>query len=100
MLRRYKKREAISPTELRAFIMEYLEKYPDSKDTIMGIAQWWVSEKPGRVEAVLEELVEKGLIEKKTFSSLVLYSLSSIFKKDKKIKSSYWMTVEPKKEES
>ena len=86
MLRRYKKKKPLNPTDLKASIVEYLEKHPDSKDTIMGIAQWWVAEKQSRVEAVLEKLVEEGLVEKKIFSSLVLYSLSSVFKKSKKWK--------------
>jgi len=100
VLKRYKKRALTSTAELKASIVEYLEKYPGSKDTILGIAQWWVSESPDKVEAVLEELIEKGLIEKKNFSSFVLYSLSSTFKKDQEIESSRWVTAKPSKEES
>jgi hypothetical protein len=81
MLRRFNKRKPLNPTELKASIVEYLEKHPESKDTITGIARWWVSEKPSRVEAVLDELVEEGLVQKKAFSSLVLYSLSSVGKR-------------------
>lgn len=81
MLRRYGKREIVSRSGLKAKLIQYLEQYPEAKDTIMGIAQWWVSEKPDQVETVLEELVDKGLIEKKNCSSLVLYSLNVAFKK-------------------
>jgi hypothetical protein len=84
MLKRHKKREASSPSGLKSKIVQYLEQHPEAKDTILGIARWWVSEQPDRVEAVLEELVEKGLIEKKNFSSFILYSLSVAFKKGKK----------------
>jgi len=85
---RYEKKEKeASPSELKAAIVEYLEKYPEAKDTIVGIAGWWVSEDPHQVEKVLEELVEKGLIEKKNFSSLVLYSLGLAFKRKMESKS-------------
>jgi hypothetical protein len=96
-LKDYKKRVSGRSADLKEAILEYFEKYPESKDTILGIAQWWVSESPEKVEAVLEELVEKGLIEKRNFSSLVLYSLNSSSRKDK-IKSSPWAAIKTKKE--
>ena len=101
MLRQYKKREIVTKSGLKAKLVQYLEQYPEAKDTIMGIAQWWVSEKPDQVETVLEELVEKGLIEKKNFSSLVLYSLSLAFKKGKESDQHVWQrSTKPNKEES
>lgn len=84
MFRRYNRRGGGSQSELKSSLVDYLEKHPEAKDTIVGIARWWVFEKPDQVEAVLQELVEKGLIEKKNFSSLVLYSLGLAFKKGKK----------------
>jgi len=84
VLRGYKKRGTVTKSGLKAKLIRHFEQYPDAKDTIIGIAQWWVSEDPQQVQMVLEEMVTKGLIGKKSFSSLVLYSLDLAFKKGKK----------------
>src|SRR5205085_12125644 len=48
-------------------ILRYLEKYPDAKDTLEGIAQWWLlkslaAKKVMEVERAVAFLLAEGLI--------------------------------------
>jgi len=45
-------------------IEAYLYRYPEAKDTVRGIAEWWVDGKCGDVEQALELLIAHGLIRK------------------------------------
>ena len=48
-----------------AFEIEaYLCRHPKAKDTVRGIAEWWVERKSGEVEQALEMLITHGLITK------------------------------------
>ena len=54
--------------ELADEILRYLLEHPEAKDTIDGIADWWLTERRVRqgiveVEAALGHLVERGLID-------------------------------------
>jgi hypothetical protein len=53
--------------ELACAILRYLETYPEAKDTLEGIAQWWLwRELPeqlvGEVEQAVSLLVSRGLL--------------------------------------
>jgi len=48
-------------------ILQYLQAHPDAKDTLDGIAQWWLlkewtERKHQQIEASLSELVSSGLV--------------------------------------
>lgn len=48
-------------------ILSYLAENPDAQDTLKGISEWWLSERPGRPNAVAVEkavasLVASGLV--------------------------------------
>ncbi len=48
-------------------ILRYLLEHPDAADTAEGIRAWWLQRQgatrtAGDVEAVLEEMVERGLL--------------------------------------
>ena len=53
--------------EIAQAILRYLETYPEAKDTLEGIAQWWLwlertEQLLGEVEQALSLLVSGGLI--------------------------------------
>ena len=48
-------------------ILEYLQGHPDAKDTLEGIAQWWLLKEwternYHQIEASLSDLVQSGLV--------------------------------------
>ena len=47
-------------------ILTYLRMHPMAKDTIRGIAEWWVNEELSTVELALDLLEAEGVIEKKS----------------------------------
>jgi hypothetical protein len=56
-------------------ILSYLVAHPEARDTIEGIAQWWlleqnIKEQLTRIKAVLDDLVEKGLLVEKKGADL------------------------------
>jgi hypothetical protein len=70
-------------SEMTAKIVTYLERRPDSQDTLEGIMRWWLLEmeieyQTALVKEVLNELVEMGLlIESKSKASSLTYRLNS-----------------------
>lgn len=53
--------------EIAREILHYLQVHPDAKDTLEGIAQWWLlkewtERKFQQIEATISQLVSKGLI--------------------------------------
>ena len=53
--------------EIARTILRYLEAYPEAKDTVEGIAQWWLwrelpGQRLGEVERAVALLASKGLI--------------------------------------
>ena len=63
-----------SPLALR--ILDYLRSHPQAKDSIEGIAQFWVGADPIEVRRALDRLVDMKLVEKRSSSSMDLYSMS------------------------
>ncbi|MGH9319221.1 MAG: hypothetical protein ACRD21_11205 [Vicinamibacteria bacterium] len=63
-----------SPLALR--ILDYLRSHPQAKDSVEGIAQFWVSADPIEVRRALDRLVDMKLVEKRSSASMDLYSMS------------------------
>jgi len=64
-----------------ADILRYFVEHPDAKDTIEGIARWWLPaprQSPGRdaVQRAIDELVTRGwIVRRETSPSHVIYGL-------------------------
>lgn len=54
-------------------ILDYFRRYPQAKDSVEGIAKWWVGEDPVEVLRVLDELVDRNLVGKRKNASFDLY---------------------------
>lgn len=63
-----------SPLTLQ--ILDYLRRHPQAKDSIEGIAQFWVSADPIEVRRALDQLVDNKLVEKRSSAAMDLYSIS------------------------
>jgi hypothetical protein len=61
-----------SPLALQ--ILDYLRRHPQAKDSVEGIAQFWVRADPIEVRRVLDRLVDLRLVEKRSSPSMDLYS--------------------------
>ena len=62
-----------SPLALK--ILDYFRRHPQAKDSIEGIARFWVDADPVDVSRELEKLVELGLISKRKNNSMDLYGM-------------------------
>lgn len=65
----------IERSPLACEILDYFRRHPRAKDSVEGIATWWVDQDPVAVRQALESLVEEELIERRTNPSIELYSL-------------------------
>jgi hypothetical protein len=59
--------QAEKETDMARAILRYLQGHPDAKDTLEGIAQWWLlkewtERKYYQVESSLSDLVSRGLV--------------------------------------
>jgi DNA-binding IclR family transcriptional regulator len=61
-----------SPLALQ--ILDYLRRHPQAKDSVEGIAQFWVHADPIEVRRALDRLVDLKLVEKRSSASMDLYS--------------------------
>ena len=64
-----------SPLALQ--ILDYFRRHPQAKDSVEGIAQFWVSADPIEVRRALDKLVDMKLVEKRTNASMDLYSMAT-----------------------
>lgn len=60
--------------EIARRIMNYLRKHPDARDTLEGIAKWWlgfekIDESVKDVSIVIEGLKKKALLKKRSFKA-------------------------------
>lgn len=46
-------------------ILQYLQDHPLAKDSLEGIAQWWVGQEQATVEKALKFLVKAGVLQKR-----------------------------------
>ncbi|HXI23148.1 MAG TPA: hypothetical protein VNG71_04670 [Pyrinomonadaceae bacterium] len=61
------KQESDADLETARAVLRYLQDHPDAKDTLQGIAQWWIlrecaERKMSEVEEVVSVLLANGLI--------------------------------------
>jgi len=64
-------------SELALQILDYFRRHPQAKDSVEGIARFWVSADPLEVRRALDKLVELRLVEKRKNASMDLYSMSA-----------------------
>lgn len=64
-----------SPLALQ--ILDYFRRHPQAKDSVEGIAQFWVGADPIEVRRALDRLVDMKLVEKRTNASMDLYSMAT-----------------------
>ena len=48
--------------ETKNSIIDYLDRFPDAKDTPDGIALWWIQKTPEEVAEALRELISENII--------------------------------------
>src|SRR3972149_6547952 len=65
--------EFVENSRLAFKILDYFHRYPQAKDTVEGIAKWWVQEDAIEVRRVLDKLVDLGLVGKRSNAALALY---------------------------
>jgi DNA-binding IclR family transcriptional regulator len=54
-------------------ILDYLRRHPNAKDSVEGIADWWVGEDPSEVRRALETLVELRLVARRRSAAFDVY---------------------------
>lgn len=62
-------------SQLALRILDYFRKNPQAKDSVEGIAQFWVDADPIEVRRALDRLVDLKLVEKRENTSMDLYSM-------------------------
>lgn len=65
--------ELVENSQLAFKILDYFRRHPQAKDTVEGIARWWVQDDPVEVRRVLEKLVNLNLVGKRANASFDLY---------------------------
>jgi hypothetical protein len=65
--------ETVDNSKLAFKILDYFRRYPQAKDSVEGIAKWWVQEDPIEVRRVLERLVDLNLVSKRKNATFDLY---------------------------
>ena len=65
--------EFVENSQLAFKILDYLRRNPSAKDSVEGIARWWVQEDPVEVRRVLEKLAEMNLVGKRSNAAFDLY---------------------------
>ena len=63
-------------SQLALQILDYFRRHPQAKDSVEGIARFWVDADPVEVGHALEKLVELDLISKRRNASTDLYGTS------------------------
>ncbi len=62
-------------SQLALQILDYFRRHPQAKDSVEGIARFWVIADPIGVPRALDKLVELELVEKRKNASMDLYSM-------------------------
>lgn len=62
-------------SQLALQILDYLRRHPQAKDSVEGIARFWVNADPIEVRRALDKLVELKLVVKRVNASMDLYSM-------------------------
>ena len=70
--------EFVENSKLAFKILDYFRRYPQAKDTVEGIAKWWVQGHPVEVRRVLDKLVDLNAVGKRSNAAVDLcYVVSS-----------------------
>jgi DNA-binding IclR family transcriptional regulator len=64
-------------SELASQILDYFRRHPQAKDSVEGIARFWVNADPVEVRRALDKLVDMKLVEKRENTSMDLYSATA-----------------------
>ncbi len=64
-LRNLKKHSEYDTRRVAIAILHYLRDHPQAKDSLTGIAQWWVGEERNAVEEALKVLLREGILVKR-----------------------------------
>ncbi|HXV61893.1 MAG TPA: hypothetical protein VEK15_14445 [Vicinamibacteria bacterium] len=62
-------------SELALRILDYFRRHPNAKDSVEGIARFWVGADPMEVRRVLDKLVNMKLVDRRENTSMDLYSV-------------------------
>ena len=62
-------------SQLALRILDYLRRHPQAKDSVEGIARFWVNADPIEVRRALDKLVDLKLVVKRANASIDLYSM-------------------------
>jgi DNA-binding IclR family transcriptional regulator len=62
-------------SQLALQILDYFRRHPQAKDSVEGIARFWVNADPIEVRRALDKLVELKLVVKRANASMDLYSM-------------------------
>ena len=62
-------------SQLALQILDYFRRHPQAKDSVEGIARFWVDADPVEVRRALDKLVDLNLVEKRKNASMDLYSM-------------------------
>lgn len=62
-------------SQLALRILDYFRRHPRAKDSVEGIARFWVRADPLEVRRALDKLVELKLVEMRKNASMDLYSV-------------------------
>lgn len=65
--------QSMENPQLAFKILDYFRRYPQAKDSVEGIARWWVQEDATEVRQVLDRLVDLNLVAKRRSASRDLY---------------------------
>ena len=65
--------EQVENSQLAFKILDYLRRNPSAKDSVEGIARWWVQDDPVEVRRVLEKLADLNLVGKRSNAAFDLY---------------------------
>lgn len=61
--------------ETKNLILQYLERFPEAKDTPDGIASFWINRNHEEVAIALKELINENLIFEKNLGNKKVYGL-------------------------
>ncbi len=62
-------------SQLALRILDYLRRHPQAKDSVEGIARFWVNADAIEVRRALDKLVDLKLVVKRANASIDLYSM-------------------------
>ncbi len=62
-------------SQLALRILDYLRRHPQAKDSVEGIARFWVNADPIEVRRAFDKLVDLKLVVKRANASIDLYSM-------------------------